>query len=203
MQNFYGTLSSKKPGPTAITTSPTDCELTSDPTAALNTTYTMDVTGAKAMTTPAGSKASNSYNMTPMDPLIEVDNYGIDNLESGDSTDDEDNPKKVRHVHRHPRLNNITTRWFLFCLPSLINQHFILSNYLYPLQDIPLWADSKHLEETMSHQLEAIDRKELSIHKIFPPEELLKSCDLNKIFKFKRKRFLKRTSSALWNSPSY
>lgn len=104
MKNFYDALSGKKPAltssitaDTADTSSPVD--LTSDPSAALNTTFTMDVpsfsvAGARVVT-PARSKPSNSYNMTPVDALLEIDNYDIDNLDSGDSTDDEDEPKKV------------------------------------------------------------------------------------------------------------
>jgi len=43
--------------------------------------------------------------------------------------------------------------------------------------------------------------KKLNVSDIFPPKELLVDCNLNKIFRFKRKRFYQRTSSAIWSSP--
>jgi hypothetical protein len=55
----------------------------------------------------------------------------------------------------------------------------------------------------MFDQEAALEANCIDIAKIFPPEQLLKDIDLARIFKFKRKRFFQRSSSAHWNSPLY
>ena len=107
MQNFYGAMSGKKPAGLANTTAtatPPPHVMPPSPltTATLNTTFTVppvpagDVPSAPpVMATPAAGPSSNGYQMTPADVLMEVDNYCIDDLNSGDSTDDEENPRKV------------------------------------------------------------------------------------------------------------
>ena len=88
-------------------------------------------------------------------PLAVADDYGLSDLESDQSTDDEDAPKKA----------------------------------------VPLWAASENISKAMRIQ------NDDTAQSIFPPEELLKSPDLAKIFPKLRKRFFKRTSSAQWTSP--
>lgn len=68
----------------------------------LNTTFIKEKSDrSMIVVTPdsgsAGSKDTGSYKMTPMDSLVECDNYDIDELGSEDSTDEEDNPKKVSY----------------------------------------------------------------------------------------------------------
>ncbi|KAK2713678.1 axoneme-associated protein mst101(2)-like isoform X2 [Artemia franciscana] len=86
------------------------------------------------------------------------DNYGIDDLDSGDETDDDTRPKKT----------------------------------------VPEWAKGRKLKEQLLKQsLSAPDLKS-----VFPPEELLiLPPDLSKIFPVAKKRFHKRTSSAIWDTP--
>lgn len=69
------------------------------------------------------------------------------------------------------------------------------------VQAIPLWARQDQLTKAMEHQMEALQKHEISISEIFPPDQLLKKCDLNRIFKLKRRRFFERSSSACWSSP--
>lgn len=66
---------------------------------------------------------------------------------------------------------------------------------------MPLWVQPKYLDDIVASQEKALAQNEVDLYKIFPPEELLEECDLAKMFKFKRKRFFQRSSSALWTSP--
>ena len=99
MQAFYKSIASSKKPVRPPSSEGNTQDPTSDPSpVGLNTTYTMDgsdgaVTSdlTAAVQTPDGVKC-RSYEMTPADPLA---NYDIYDLESGDSTDDEDDPKKV------------------------------------------------------------------------------------------------------------
>ena len=77
----------------------------------------------------------------------------------------------------------------------------ISTNHPFLVQDIPQWALPDNVDVAMHKQLDALSKHELSISSIFPPRQLLKDCNLNKIFPVKRKRFRQRTSSAYWNSP--
>jgi hypothetical protein len=43
--------------------------------------------------------------------------------------------------------------------------------------------------------------KEIDTESLFPAEVLLRDPNLNEIFKIKRARFNKRTSSAVWKTP--
>lgn len=93
------------------------------------------------------------------DPLVVADNYDITELDSGDSSDDEDCPKKT----------------------------------------VPMWAAPSNLHRIMAEQ-ECLATQR-TVERIFPPEELLLTPDLSKIFHRTKKRFFKRTSSAQWTSP--
>ena len=72
------------------------------PSSDLNSTFTVDVSaevnGKDAVVTPlkssihTASPSGDSYKMTPTEPRFS--NYDIDDLSSGDSTDEEDRPKK-------------------------------------------------------------------------------------------------------------
>ena len=50
-------------------------------------------------------------------------------------------------------------------------------------------------------RVQASRTTEAEVENIFPPEALQKEPDLNDIFKIKRARFDKRTSSAVWKTP--
>ncbi|XP_022102002.1 inner centromere protein A-like [Acanthaster planci] len=110
----------------------------------LNTTVTKD-------TSPT------SYDMTPRRvPLPSTsDNYNIDDLESGDSTDEEDSPRKT----------------------------------------IPSWAQGAGLKAALIKQFyHPPPNLDTMFGPLLPP-------DLSIIFAKKRSRYLKRTSSAVWDSP--
>lgn len=66
-----------------------------------------------------------------------------------------------------------------------------------PKKTIPTWARSAHLKGALKEQATAAIETDL----IFPPEILLLDPNLNTIFKIKRARFDKRTSSAVWKTP--
>ena len=113
---------------------------------------------------PSKYTIASSYEMTPVsrDPLAAAyECYGIDDLSSGDSTDDDDNPKK----------------------------------------QVPLWVHPSVLNKCIVAQEAALSNHAIDLKKIFPPEDLLKTPDLAKMFARKRKRFFTRSSSAHWNSP--
>lgn len=88
----------------------------------------------------------------------------------------------------------LTKYWWLH-KPKIINPF----SFSVCVQEIPQWAQPDQVEKAMENQLEAINKKEIVIQKIFPPEQLLKQCQLAKIFKTKKRRFINRTSSALWS----
>jgi len=83
-------------------------------------------------------------------------NYGLDDLHSDDSTDEEDEPRKP----------------------------------------IPSWAQGENLKAIIAEQE---DRPLNSSMAVFSGSS--DPVDLTKIFKRKRQRFFKRTSSAQWSSP--
>ncbi|XP_033101621.1 inner centromere protein A-like [Anneissia japonica] len=115
---------------------------------ALNTTVTKD----PEMQSP------QSYELTPQrvhKPSTE-ENYCIDDINSEDSTDDEERPRKK----------------------------------------VPSWAQGAALRSHLIHQI----RFPINLDKIFGPIE---PPDLTKVFQKKRTRYLKRTSSAVWNSPIF
>ena len=84
------------------------------------------------------------------------EDYGLDDLHSDDSTDEEDNPRKP----------------------------------------IPLWAQDNHLVSSIARQEERSLNASLAI---FNREA--DPVNLGRIFKNKKQRFFKRTSSAQWASP--
>ncbi|XP_068203382.1 inner centromere protein A-like [Palaemon carinicauda] len=85
--------------------------------------------------------------------------YGINNIKSDDSTDDEEAPKKV----------------------------------------IPTWAQANQLRSALINQ----EYYPPDINTIFAPEDLLSMPDLVEIFPVARRRFFKRTSSAIWTTPPH
>ncbi|XP_071943604.1 uncharacterized protein [Antedon mediterranea] len=117
-------------------------------TAALNTTVTKE----------PDMKSPQSYDITPQrihKPSTE-ENYCIDDINSDDSTDDEEHPRKK----------------------------------------IPSWAQGASLRAHLIHQI----RFPVDLDKIFGAIE---PPDLTLVFQKKRARYLKRTSSAVWNSPIF
>jgi len=99
-----------------------------------------------------------SQNTLPSSLVDTNENYGLDDLHSDDSTDEEDEPRKP----------------------------------------IPSWAQEKNLETTIAMQE---DRPLNASLAIFSDSGGSYSVDLGKIFRRKKPRFCKRTSSAHWSSP--
>lgn len=68
-----------------------------------------------------------------------------------------------------------------------------------PKKAVPMWAAPINLLETIKKQ--ETDDALSTANDVFPPEELLQSPNLAKIFPQIKRRFFKRTSSAQWSSP--
>ncbi|XP_027236516.1 inner centromere protein isoform X2 [Penaeus vannamei] len=66
-----------------------------------------------------------------------------------------------------------------------------------PKKSIPHWALGSQLKLSLINQ----EYNPPAMDGIFPPEELLTMPDLSQIFSIQRRRFFKRTSSAIWNTP--
>nr|CAH0103397.1 unnamed protein product [Daphnia galeata] len=66
-----------------------------------------------------------------------------------------------------------------------------------PNKSIPNWARSVNLKVALNEQA----NKDIDTESLYPAEELLRDPNLNEIFKIKRDRFDKRTSSAVWKTP--
>ncbi|XP_042861495.1 inner centromere protein A-like isoform X2 [Penaeus japonicus] len=66
-----------------------------------------------------------------------------------------------------------------------------------PKKRIPPWAQGSQLKLSLINQ----EYYPPAMDGIFPPEELLTMPDLSQIFSIQRRRFFKRTSSAIWNTP--
>nr|CAH0103398.1 unnamed protein product [Daphnia galeata] len=66
-----------------------------------------------------------------------------------------------------------------------------------PKKSIPTWARSVNLKVALNEQA----NKDIDTESLFPAEVFLREPDLNEIFKIKRDRFDKRTSSAIWKTP--
>ncbi|XP_063591592.1 inner centromere protein A-like [Penaeus indicus] len=66
-----------------------------------------------------------------------------------------------------------------------------------PKKRIPPWAQGSQLKLSLINQ----EYNPPAMDGIFPPEELLTMPDLSQIFSIQRRRFFKRTSSAIWNTP--
>ena len=82
--SFGGIPPSSGGNPTPLVLDPIP-ECSREPvTPSLNATFVKDTVG---------------YAMTPVDPLIEADNYNIHDLHSEDSTDDDEFPKKVEPLY--------------------------------------------------------------------------------------------------------
>ena len=115
--------------------------------------------------------------MTKTGKIFNPDNYDIADMRSDDSTDDDTRPKKSI-----PSWARSNTRLILF-LRSILSSIYFHSGH--------------NLKVVLAGQAnEPVDTDE-----IFPPECLLKDPNLNEIFKIKRARFNKRTSSAVWKTP--
>lgn len=71
-----------------------------------------------------------------------------------------------------------------------------------PKKVVPVWAAPSNLHKIVTEQEYHLSHnRDFDIEKVFPPEELLNSPDLDKIFRHRKKKFYKRTSSAQWSSP--
>merc|ERR1719318_1196655 len=128
--------------------------------AQLNSTYSKpgDTTANTTMETT--QQGASSYDMTPArhelppEPSQDEENYGLDDLNSEEDTDDEDCPRKVVH------------KW---AVGSQLRTALLKQCYMGPDLDM-----------------------------IFANVEM---PDLSSMFAQQRKRFLKRTSSAVWETP--
>eukprot|EP00092_Neocalanus_flemingeri_P010983 GFUD01011826.1.p1 GENE.GFUD01011826.1~~GFUD01011826.1.p1 ORF type:complete len:569 (-),score=171.72 GFUD01011826.1:29-1615(-) len=124
----------------------------------LNSTYSKP--GDSNDTTIVASTGVSSYDMTPArhelppEPSKDEDNYGLDDLESGEDTDDEDCPRKV----------------------------------------VPKWAEGTQLRTALLKQCYMGPDLDLIFANVEMP-------DLGTMFEQQRKRFYKRTSSAVWGTP--
>ena len=146
-------------------------------------------------------------------------NYDIANLSSGDSTDDEDCPKKsVSFCFSFVYFSFVgTCAWlysvFSVCVlsPHSLSLSLFLCNslclsflcliFLSFFQKVPKWAASASVFQLMREQEKNLESRRVNVDGIFPPEQLLCEPDLARIFKEKRRRFFKRSSSAHWVSP--
>eukprot|EP00092_Neocalanus_flemingeri_P037642 GFUD01040979.1.p1 GENE.GFUD01040979.1~~GFUD01040979.1.p1 ORF type:complete len:965 (+),score=307.98 GFUD01040979.1:49-2895(+) len=130
--------------------------------AELNSTYNKpsDATLNKTQTMDQSNAGVSSYDMTPArhelppEPSKDEDNYGLDDLKSGEDTDDEDCPRK----------------------------------------QVPKWAEGTQLRTALLKQCYMGP----DLDKIFCTVEM---PDLSTMFDHQRKRFFKRTSSAVWETP--
>eukprot|EP00092_Neocalanus_flemingeri_P000632 GFUD01000674.1.p1 GENE.GFUD01000674.1~~GFUD01000674.1.p1 ORF type:complete len:1044 (+),score=277.94 GFUD01000674.1:455-3133(+) len=124
----------------------------------LNSTYSKP--GDVINTTVESSMGVSSYDMTPArhelppEPSKDEDNYGLDDLNSGEDTDDEDCPRKV----------------------------------------VPKWAEGTQLRTALLKQCYMGPDLDLIFANVEMP-------DLGTMFEQQRKRFYKRTSSAVWGTP--
>eukprot|EP00092_Neocalanus_flemingeri_P041994 GFUD01045743.1.p1 GENE.GFUD01045743.1~~GFUD01045743.1.p1 ORF type:complete len:904 (+),score=258.44 GFUD01045743.1:115-2712(+) len=124
----------------------------------LNSTYSKP--GDVINTTIEASTGVSSYDMTPArhelppEPSKDEDNYGLDDLNSGEDTDDEDCPRKV----------------------------------------VPKWAEGTQLRTALLKQCYMGPDLDLIFANVEMP-------DLGTMFEQQRKRFYKRTSSAVWGTP--
>ncbi|XP_064085632.1 inner centromere protein-like isoform X2 [Macrobrachium nipponense] len=68
-----------------------------------------------------------------------------------------------------------------------------------PKKIIPTWAQGKQLKASLINQ----EYYPPEVNSIFPPEKLLIMPNLVEIFPIARRRFFKRTSSAMWTTPPH
>lgn len=115
-----------------------------------------------------------------MGKIFNPDNYDIADMRSDDSTDDDSRPKKTI-----PSWARSKPSWF-FSYASYTNSIFVFVR-----------VSGANLKGVLAYQA----REFIDTDEIFPPEALLKDPNLNEIFKIKRARFNKRTSSAVWKTP--
>jgi inner centromere protein len=117
--------------------------------------------------------------VTKKGKLFNPDNYDIGDMRSDDSTDDDSRPKKSIPTWARSKLQSCLTLLF-------ITNKKLLFNYL-----------GFNLKVALAQQTEA----NIDTAQIFPGDILLQDPDLSAIFKIKRARFDKRTSSAIWKTP--
>eukprot|EP00118_Oscarella_pearsei_P017990 m.181522 g.181522 ORF g.181522 m.181522 type:complete len:613 (+) comp39276_c1_seq11:387-2225(+) len=116
--------------------------------------------GNATAATPQNDRQLSSYDLTPAHPM---EDYGIDDIDSSDDTDDDENPAKP----------------------------------------IPLWASGDHLKASLSSQFCSVG-SDFDPDLVFPDCKLTMTCDLSKLFgRTRTLRYVKRTSSAQWNSPPF
>lgn len=114
-----------------------------------------------------------------MSGKVNPDNYDIGDMRSDDSTDDDSRPKKVIPNWARSKFTACVTimDWALLFLMCLC------------------------LASQLKYALAAQHTGEIDTDAIFPASVLRLDPNLNEIFKIKRARFDKRTSSAVWKTP--
>lgn len=117
--------------------------------------------------------------MTKSGKIFNPDNYDIADMRSDDSTDDDSRPKKVIPSWARSKL------------------HFRLSSLQTVCLNLSRFPSGVNLKVALAEQAKGL----IDVEKIFPPAVLLVDPNLNAIFKLKRARFNKRTSSAVWKTP--
>ena len=135
------------------------------------------------MTLTKPEELIDTYQITPVrvkkttgKKVPNPDNYDINDMRSDDSTDDDSKPKKVIPLWARSK--------FLF----IWNFRFTVIKSIFFI--------GVNVKAALANQI----YNDIS-DTIFPAEILLLDPDLNVIFKHKRPRFDKRTSSAVWKTP--
>ncbi len=138
----------------------------------MNNTYTKDLNSTY-------SKETQSYDITPArhelppEPLKDEENYDIGDIKSDDDTDDEDNPRKV------------IPKWACGMILTVIS---IKLNF----NPILAIISGSAFRAALMHQ--AYNPPDVDM--IFKVMEA--TPNLEEIFAHKKRRFFKRTSSAVW-----
>jgi inner centromere protein len=71
-----------------------------------------------------------------------------------------------------------------------------------PKKVVPMWAAPTNLNKLLAEQEYRVSHdRNFNVENIFPPDQLLITPQLERIFRIRSKRFNKRTSSAQWSSP--
>jgi len=128
--------------------------------AQLNSTYSKPGDTTANITMDTTQQGVSSYDMTPArhelppEPSQDEENYGLDDLNSEEDTDDEDCPRKV----------------------------------------VPKWAEGSQLRTALLKQCYMGPDLDMIFANVEMP-------DLSSMFAQQRKRFFKRTSSAVWETP--
>lgn len=120
--------------------------------------------------------------MTKTGKLFNPDNYDIADMRSDDSTDEDSRPKKSIPSWARSKFQVLKTH----ALDSLNVNSFAV-----------FFFSGHNLKVALEEQAKGF----FSSDDVFPAEILLKDPNLNDMFKIKRARFNKRTSSAVWKTP--